>query len=176
MNRSIWPTRLGISFVTTIVVATLLAQAPAAAQAPRAHRTGFWASAAIGPTRPYAWAVVGIASLRYTRFLVRARYAITFENPGARVDDVGILVGVVVTPPSQRGQISIGAGVGRVRQVYNCFLCSGPTFPTTNGWLLDAEGRVALGPGFGLTAYVFADLNTRLSFGGIAFGLFVGKL
>ena len=29
----------------------------------------------------------------------RARYAITFENSGARVDDVGIVAGVVVTPP-----------------------------------------------------------------------------
>lgn len=140
------------------------------------RRSTFWASAAIGPTHPYEWAVVGSAAFRHNRLLVRARYAITFENPGARVDDVGVLVGVVVTPPSQRGQMSIGAGVGRVRQVYNCFLCSGPTFPTANGFLLDAEGRVALGPGFGLTAYAFADLNTRLSFGGIALGLFVGRL
>jgi hypothetical protein len=114
--------------------------------------------------------------LRYTHVLVRARYAITFEWPGGRVDDVGILAGVVVSPPSQRAQLSVGAGAGRVRQVYNCWLCSGPTFPTITAVMLDAEGRLALTRGFGLTAYAFGDVNGQLSFGGIALGVFLGWL
>ncbi len=149
----------GRRLVTTILATTPLGSIRAVAQEPRMHRTALWASAAIGPTLLYEWAVFGSAGFRHARVLVRARYAITFENPGARVDDVGILVGVVITPPSQRGHISVGAGAGRVRQVYNCFLCGSPTFPTTNGFLLDAEGRLAL-----------------LSFGGVALGLFVGGL
>ena len=171
-----WLTSPGWRVLTTILVPTLIGSPRAVAQVPRMHPTALWASATVGPTLPYEWAVVGSAGFRHARVLIRARYAITFENPGARVDDVGILVGVIVTRPSQRRQISVGAGAGRVRQVYNCFLCSGPTFPTTNGLLLDAEGRLALGPAFGLTAYAFGDLNSRLSFGGVAVGLFLGGL
>jgi hypothetical protein len=170
--------RLGRRVLTTIAATILLALVPTdtVAQAPRAHRTALWATAAFGPTLPYDWALVGSAGLRYSRVLVRARYAITFENPGARVDDVGVLVGVVVTGPTQRGQLSVGAGAGRVRQVYNCVLCSGPTFPATSGFLLDAQWRLALGSGFGATGYAFGNINSRMSFGGVAFGLFLGGL
>jgi hypothetical protein len=159
-----------------IVAAILLGPIRAVAQESRTHRTALWASAAIGPTRPYEWAVVGNAGFRYSRVFVRARYTITFENPGARVDDVGLLLGVVVTRPAQRGQLSVGAGAGRVTQLYNCFLCSGPTFPRTIGFLLDAQWRLALAPGFGLTGYAFGNVNSRVSFAGLAFGLFVGGL
>jgi hypothetical protein len=162
--------------VAVLMVTLSLGSTQAVAQVPGTHRTAVWAAAAIGLTRPYDRAVLGSASLRYSRILLRVRYAITFENPGARVDDVGILVGVVVTPPTQRSQLSVGAGAARVRQVYNCFLCSGPTFPATTGFLVDAEGRLALAPQFGLTGYAFGDLNSRLSFGGLAIGLFVGGL
>jgi hypothetical protein len=164
------------SVLTTIVAALLLGPTGAVAQAPRTHRTALWATAAIGPTVPYEWAVVGGAGFRYSRVLVRARYVITFENPGARVDDIGMLVGVVVTPPTWRSQLSVGAGAGRVTQVYNCFLCGGSTFPPTIGFLVDAQWRLALVPGFGLTGYAFGNLNSRVSFGAFAFGLFVGGL
>ena len=162
--------------VTTMVAAILLGSTEAAAQEQRTHHTALWATAAFGPTLPYDWSVVGSAGLRYSRVFVRARYVITFENPGARVDEVGMLVGVVVTPPTQRGQLSVGAGAGRVTQVYNCFLCSGPAFPATIGLLLDAQWRLALVPGFGVTGYAFGNVNSRVSFGGVAFGLFVGGL
>jgi hypothetical protein len=168
----------GRRVLTTIVAAILLALAPAGAvaQAPRTHRTALWGSAAFGPTLPYDWAVVGSAGLRYSRVLVRARYVITFENPGARVDDVGVLVGLFLTPPTRRSQLSVGAGAGRVTQVYNCFLCSGPTFPATIGLLLDAQWRLALVPGVGVTGYAFGNINARVSFGGVALGVFVGGL
>lgn len=128
-----------------ILVLILQGATPALAQGPLQPRTAWWASAMIGVTRPYEWAFVGSAGFRYTRVLVRARYAITFESPGARVDELGI-----------------------------CFLCSGPTFPTTTGFLLDVEGRMALASGFGVTGYTFGNVNSRLSFGGLALGFYVG--
>jgi hypothetical protein len=169
---------LGQPLPRLVAAAILLGLVPtgAVAQAPRTHRTALWATAAVGPTRPYDWALVGSAGLRYSRVLVRARYAITFENPGARVDDVGVLVGVVVTRPTQRGQLSVGAGAGRVTQVHTCVLCSGSTFPATSGFLLDAQWRLALASGFGVTGYAFGNINSRMSFGGVAFGLFLGGL
>ncbi len=168
--------RPGPSALTTIVAAILLGSTGAVAQAQRTHRTALWATAAFGPTLPYDWAVVGSAGVRYSRVLVRARYVITFENPGARVDDIGMLVGVVLTPATRRSQLSVGAGAGRVTQVYNCFLCGGPTFPATIGFLLDAQWRLALVRGFGVTGYAFGNLNSRVSFGGVAFGVFAGGL
>jgi len=166
----------GRRVLATIVAAMLLAPAGGAAQAPSTHRTALWATAAFGPTLPYDWAVVGSAGLRYSRVVVRARYVITFENSGARVDEIGMLVGVVLTSPRRRSQVSVGAGAGRVTQVYNCTLCSGPKFPATLGVLLDAQWRLALASGFGVTGYAFGNVNSRVSFGGVAFGVFVGGL
>ena len=97
-----WLTSPECCVLTTILVPTLIGSHSAVAQVPRMHPTALWASASVGPTLPYEWAVVGSAGFRYTRVLICARYAITFENPGARIDDVGIVVGVIVTPSSQR--------------------------------------------------------------------------
>ncbi len=162
--------------LTTIVAAIVVAPTGAVAQAPRTHRTGLWAAAAFGRTLPYDWAVVGSAGLRYSRVVVRARYVITFEAAGARVDDIGVLVGVVLTPATRRSQVSVGVGAGRVTQVYNCNLCGGPTFPATVGFLLDAQWRLTLVPGFGVTGYAFGNVNSRVSFAGVAFGVFAGGI
>jgi hypothetical protein len=143
---------------------------------PSAHRTGFWATGAIGPTHPYKIGIVATAALRYNRVVVRARYASTGEFSGDWFEDVGMLVGAVVTPTSPHGQLTVGAGVGHVRWRHYGILAADPDPPPSVGFLVDAEGRLALTPFLGLTAYVFGDLNSRLSFGGVAFGLFVGKL
>src|SRR5574341_742217 len=127
-------TRASLS-LATILAAVLTPSTSGVAQGPVTHRAGLWATAAFGPTRPYEWAAVGTAALRYTRMVLRGRYTITFEVPGARVDDLGVLLGAVVTPPSRRGQIVLGAGVGQIRQVYDCLLCPGPVFAPTAGFL-----------------------------------------
>jgi len=146
----------------------------AAAQASQ-HDWGFWASAAIGPATPYEFGVTATAAVRYTRFLVRVRYASAFNFLGNFDDDVGVLVGIVLTPEPSRGQLAVGAGVGRVRGFRGSVL-GGREIPATTGFLLDLEARLALTGFLGLTGYGFADFNSRESFGGIALGLYLGRL
>lgn len=166
--------RLGAA---TIVAGALFASSPAVGQTPATDRAGLWVTAAIGPTAPYDLGIVASAALRYNRMVVRARYASTGEFSGDWFEDLGLLVGVVVTPTSARAsQLAIGAGVGRARCRHCGFLVGQPDPAPTMGFLVDAEGRLALTTSFGATASVFGDFNSTLSFGGVAFGLFVGKL
>ena len=111
----------------------------AAAQASQ-HDWGFWASAAIGPTTPYEFGVTATAAVRYTRFLVRVRYASAVEFLGDFDEDVGVLVGIVLTPEPSRGQLAIGAGVGRVRGFRGSVL-GGREIAGKAVCLLDLEAR-----------------------------------
>jgi len=104
---------------------------------------------------------------------VRVRYAAAAEYLGDFDEDIGVLVGVVLTPVRSRGQLAVGAGVGHMRGFRGTVL-GGRPIPGTVGFLLDMEGRFALTGFLGLTGYAFADLNSRESFGGIAFGLYLG--
>ena len=162
---------VAIAFVTSGAVATPRSAAAQASQ----HDWGFWASAAIGPTTPYEFGVAATAAVRYTRVLLRVRYASAGELLGDFDEDVGVLVGIVLTPESSRSQLAVGAGVGRVRG-FRGTLFGGREIPATTGFLLDLEARLALTGFLGLTGYGYADFNSRQSFGGIALGLYLGRL
>lgn len=92
---------------------------PASAQTAR-HDRGYSAGVGIGPSAPYDFSVTLTASARYRRVLVRLRYAAAAELLGDFDDDVGLLVGVAVTPASWFALLSIGTGVGRMRAVGGC--------------------------------------------------------
>lgn len=142
----------------------------------RLDPVGFWVTAGIGPTTPYEFGVVATTTVRYRRLLVRARYASAAELLGDWDEDLGILIGMALTPESRRAQVAVSAGVGRVNGSRGCVLCGSQSESPTAGFLMDAEARVALTRFMGVTAYLFGDLNARESFGGLAFGVFVGRL
>ena len=173
MNMSRW--RMSIT-LATIVAEGLCAPGQLVGQTPDRARTSLWAGAAVGPTTPYDIGVVATGALRYNRMVVRVRYASAGEYAGDWFEDVGLLVGVVVTPLPARSQLAVSAGVGRTRCRHCGSLIGQPEPAPATGFLLDAEGRLALTRGFGLTAQVFGDLNSSLSFGGVAVGLFLGGL
>ena len=176
MNFKTWRTCPSLFLLATIVGGSLLAPTHAAAQLPAPHRTAFWVAAAVGPTTPYQLGIVATAALRSSRLILSARYASAGEFAGDWFEDVGIVLSAVVTPSSRRAQLALAAGIGRAHCRHCGFLVTQPKLPSSTGFLMNAEARLALTPFFGATAYVFGDLNSSRSFGGVAVGLFVGRL
>lgn len=159
-----------------LVAAALVAAAPAVGQMRHRHPVGFWASAAVGPTLPYEFGIIATAVVRYHRLVIRGRYASSAEFLGDWDEDVGVLLGMALSPEARRVQVTMGAGVGRVSGGRGCLLCGTQPISPSAALLLDTEVRVALTSFLGLTSYVFGNLNSHESFGGLAFGLFVGRL
>jgi len=137
-------------------------------------RWGVWAQAGVGPAAPYEIGAVGSIAIRRFRWVVRARYATSAEYLGDYREDVGVLVGRVVGPTDGRGRWTFSAGVGRSSGSRGCILCGSTPNPDRTAVLLDVEGRYALTGFLGLTATGFASLANGASFGGLAFGLYLG--
>ncbi len=175
MLRLRWSPRFVLAF-GTIILARIPCPSTAAAQAPQLGRTAVWVAAAIGPTTPHALGIAAAVSARHRRLMVRGRYASSGEVAGDWLEDVGILVGGVVTPYSHRGLLSIGAGIGHARYRHYGTLAATPDPAPSTGFLLEAEGRLALSTHFGVTALVFGDINSTQSFAGLGVGLWFGKL
>ena len=174
MSQLGWSDRI-VAAVHILLLTTLMVM-PAAAVGQTARRPwGFWATAGLGPATPYEVSIAASAVVRHNRILVRVRYVSVGELLGDFGQDVGVLVGVVLTPVRSRGQLAVGAGVGRMSGIIGggIFSPSRP-IPSAAGFLLDMEGRFALTGFLGLTGYAFADLNSSETFGGIAFGLYLG--
>lgn len=137
---------------------------------------GYWVSAGIGPSAPHDFGSAATASVRHRRVLLRVRYASSGEFLGSFTEDVGVLAGFVLTSPTARGQAAVGAGIGRVSGATGCLLCGSTEAPSRAGFLLDLEGRYPLTSFLGLSGYGFVDFNARESFGGIALGVYVGRI
>jgi len=173
MSRFGWSDRI-VAAVHILLLTTLMAMPAGAAGQTAGRPWGFWATAGLGPATPYEVGIAASAVVRHNRILVRVRYASAGELLGNQDQDVGVLVGVVLTPVRSRGQLAVGAGVGRMSGSRGCVFCGSRPIPGATGFLLDMEGRFALTGFLGLTGYAFADLNSSETFGGIAFGLYLG--
>jgi hypothetical protein len=124
---------------------------PALGQTRHLHPTGVWASAAIGPTVPSEFGITATAGFRSHRLVLRGRYAAAAEFLGDWDEDVGVLLGMAVSPESQRVQLPLSAGVGRVTGGRGCVLCGTQPITPAAGFLFGAEGRVALTGFMGVT-------------------------
>lgn len=155
-----------------IVLAATTTPGIAGAQVDR-QDWGFWTSLAIGSSTPYPLGVAVTGTIRHGRLLTRFRYAAAAEFLGDWDEDMGGLVGIVLTPDSSRGQLSVGAGIGTARRIRGCTICQ-KSVAEGQGLLLDFEGRVAILGVFGLTFYGFGDLNAHQSFCGIGLGVYFG--
>ncbi len=150
MSRLGW-SECNVAAVHILLVTTLMAMPAGAAGQTAGRPWGFWAAAGLGPATPYEFSIAANAVVRYNRLLVRVRYASAEELFGNVDEDVGVLLGVVLTPVPSRGQLAVGAGVGRVSgSRRGCFLCGSRPIPSAAGFLLDMEGRLALTGFFGI--------------------------
>lgn len=180
MNRLLLGTFSTVLRSSAILLAFAAEAFPAVAQEAGApdvrEEWGYWVSGGIGPSSPHDFGVAASVSVRHRRVLLRVRYASSGEFLGSFTEDVGVLAGFVLTPPTARGQVAVGAGVGRVSGATACLLCGSTEAPSRAGFLLDLEGRYPLTSFLGLSGYGFADFNARESFGGIALGVYVGRI
>lgn len=166
--------RSGVIFLA-FAAETLPAVAQEAAAPALRDEWGYWVSGGVGLSSPHPYGFAATASVRHRRVLLRVRYVSSWEFLGNSTDDVGVLAGFVLTPPTARGQAALGAGVGRVSGATGCVLCGTTETPSSTGFLLDLEGRYPLTSFLGLSGYGFADFNARESFGGVTLGVYVGR-
>jgi len=136
---------------------------------------GGWGSLGLGVGVPYELSLSALLAARLDRFVVRARAAAVGEFLGDSREDAGLLVGYVVSPGSLRNQVTLGAGIGRVSGENGCVLCGSSRTPSAWGFLLDLEWLLSFTDFLGVTMYAFADFNSVDSFGGAAFGLYLGR-
>ena len=116
--------------------------------------------------------------------ILRASGASEFEifSPGDWAEDYALLFGLVHDGRSGWVRAAIGPAVvraQRVGQASGCagFFCSSEgTITTTVGLALQADVVWALGRSVGLGLTGFGSVNSRLSYGGLALGLHLGRV
>jgi hypothetical protein len=160
----------------TDTAATLIALSALAPRLLAQNYTTAWGATGqlgLGFAAPYGFGAAYSITVRAQSVLIRARGAGTGGLRGG-ITDAGVLLGYNVpltTELARQQRLSFGAGIGTIT---SCDRTPCPSLAT----VLDVtylESLPFAGP-VGLSFYGFANLNSQHSFGGVAVGLYVGKL